>query len=156
MLGHYLLDEKGKKMLRLHKISAFVIIILVGRLTSNATTFTENAVISHDDAHFEGTDVAVNGCTLIIDGEHIFKSLKVLHGGIITHSEMFTPVLHLIIEEDAYIDAGSSSFTKSGGGCGGRVAIYAGRDEFYGCVSVDEGDGFEPGQEGSIVRSEYT
>jgi hypothetical protein len=140
------LAEKETKMVRLHRISAFVMIILVGRFTSNATTFTDNAIIGHDDLHFEGTDIVVDGCTLIVDGEHTFRSLEVLHGGVITHSEMSTPVLHLIIEEDAFIDA-SSRIDASGKGYGPGMGPGKGEDgQYWGGGAGHGGRGDTAGQ----------
>ena len=90
-----------------NNISIKILVVIIIGLPLKAARFTEDSRIESEDRRFAGQDVIIDGCTLTIDGEHTFNSLQIVHGGAITHSQRFTPALHLIIENDAFIDAGS-------------------------------------------------
>ena len=198
------IGRKEKKM-KFSNCIAIITIILSGTLVQ-AAIFTEDSHIESDNRRYIGQDIIIDGCSVTIDGEHIFNSLRLIHGGVITHSARFTPALHIIIQNDTFIDnsstinvtekgygpatgpgrgntgiwygagaghggAGGQSYNNNeygasggtvygapkyslifgSGGGGGRISIYADRNNFFGIVSVDGGNGYEDGEEGTIV-----
>ncbi len=54
-----------------------------------ALTFTSNANIGPANTNYEGLDITVSNCTLVVDGAHTFASMHVGTGGVLTHS--FSP-----------------------------------------------------------------
>ena len=61
-------------------------------LTSSAllchasVTLTNDTLVGSTNLDFEGLDLVVTNCTVTIDGGHSFASLRILSGGILTHS----------------------------------------------------------------------
>jgi hypothetical protein len=51
-----------------------------------AVVLTNDTHISVSDTHFDGSVIVVSNCTLIVDGPHLFQSLRVMNGGLVTHS----------------------------------------------------------------------
>ena len=51
-----------------------------------ALTFTNNANIGPANTNYDGLDITVSNCTLVVDGSHAFNSLHVAAGGVLTHS----------------------------------------------------------------------
>ena len=49
-------------------------------------TFTNNANIGPANTNYEGLDITVSNCTLVVDGSHAFNSLHITAGGVLTHS----------------------------------------------------------------------
>ncbi len=47
---------------------------------------TNNAHIGPANTNYEGLDITVSNCTLVVDGAHAFNSLRVAAGGVLTHS----------------------------------------------------------------------
>ncbi len=105
-----------------------------------ATELTKNTTIKSGDSRYDGGDIVINGCTVIINGGHVFSSLAVTGGGMLTCSEengMFLRVLgDVTVESDASIDfdgmgavvrdgkgVGSNGKNAAGGGHGGKGGI---------------------------------
>src|SRR5688572_7788760 len=53
---------------------------------SATVVFTNDVVISSSDTNYDGLEIVVTNCTVTVDGTHSFASLRVLNGGILTHS----------------------------------------------------------------------
>jgi hypothetical protein len=53
---------------------------------SATVVFTNDVVISSSDTNYDGLEIVVTNCTVTVDGTHAFASLRVLNGGILTHS----------------------------------------------------------------------
>ena len=68
---------------------AGVIALILVRLPASATTFTNDTTINANDTNYEGEDIIVTNCTVMVDGPHAFSSLLVAAGGVLTHS--FSP-----------------------------------------------------------------
>ena len=88
-----------------------------GSHSVSAVTFTKDTLIPPDNRNYEGQNIVVDKCTVTIDGQHVFASIQVLHGGGITHSPRFTPVQDLVVEGDVVVDV-ASKFDASGKGYG--------------------------------------
>jgi hypothetical protein len=69
----------------LHLVLSFTVLLLLG-LAARAVTFTNDTAINFNDTNYDGMDIVVTNCTLIVDGLHSFASLQVLNGGNLTHS----------------------------------------------------------------------
>ncbi len=60
---------------------------VVAPVSPSATlVFTNDLVISSSDTNYDGLDIVVTNCTVTLDGTHAFASLRILNGGILTHS----------------------------------------------------------------------
>ena len=59
---------------------------LLPLLAAWAVTFTENAHIADGDATYEGEPVTVSGCTLTVDGAHVFTNLVLVNSATLTHT----------------------------------------------------------------------
>ena len=59
---------------------------LLPLLAARAVTFTENAHIADGDATYEGEPVTVSGCTLTVDGAHVFTNLVLVNSATLTHT----------------------------------------------------------------------
>jgi hypothetical protein len=53
---------------------------------SLAITFTNDTNIGVGVTNYDGADIVVTNCTLTVDGPHLFASLLVAAGGVVTHS----------------------------------------------------------------------
>ena len=54
--------------------------------TAHAVVFTNNAAIGVGNTNYDGQEIAVSSCTLMVDGPDAFTSLLVTNGGVVTHS----------------------------------------------------------------------
>lgn len=59
---------------------------LLPLLAARAVTFTEDTHIADGDATYEGQPVTVSGCTLTVDGAHVFTNLYLVNGATLTHT----------------------------------------------------------------------
>ena len=59
---------------------------LLPLLAARAVTFTEDAHIPDGDATYEGEPVTVSGCTLTVDGAHVFTNLVLVNSAPLTHT----------------------------------------------------------------------
>jgi hypothetical protein len=59
---------------------------LAPALAGEAVIFTNDTTIGMNTLSFEGADVVVSNCALTVDGAHSFASLRVLDGGVLTHT----------------------------------------------------------------------
>ncbi|HEY5909296.1 MAG TPA: hypothetical protein VJA21_01695, partial [Verrucomicrobiae bacterium] len=51
-----------------------------------ATVFTNDTLIGVLDTNYDGAELVVSNCTLMVDGVHSFASIRLLSGGMLTHS----------------------------------------------------------------------
>ncbi|HWC60523.1 MAG TPA: hypothetical protein VHC44_12585, partial [Verrucomicrobiae bacterium] len=75
--------------MKTHKITRFgaiAVLFCAQIFSAMAVTFTQDTFISFGDFSHEGQDIVVTNCTLTVDGPHIFRSLEVQNGGVVTHS----------------------------------------------------------------------
>ena len=74
-------------------------------------TFTTNTLIASDDHTYDGNNIIIDGCTLTVNGEHLFNNLQIINGGILTHSAAPSGDpnnrLDLIIMQDLTVDSNS-------------------------------------------------
>jgi hypothetical protein len=116
---------------------------------------TENLWIGENDMALDGHDVVVDGCTLTVDGVHVFERLLLTNSATVTHS-IDSPGLVLTILEAATISAGTKidanakgllpqpdSSGRSGGSYGGRGGDY------FGVSGATYGDALRPVEAGS-------
>jgi hypothetical protein len=54
--------------------------------TAHAVVFTNNTAIGVGNTNYDGQEITVSSCTLMVDGPHAFTSLLVINGGVVTHS----------------------------------------------------------------------
>jgi hypothetical protein len=54
-------------------------------LARAAVTFTTNSLIDRANLAYEGQDIAVQGCTLTVNGPHGFNSISLVSGAVLTH-----------------------------------------------------------------------
>ncbi len=90
-------------MIRYFILVAFLSIYIV---SIEAATFTSNTLIDSMDTSFAGEDIVVNGCTVIINGQHTFNSVQIRNGSTITHTPKTPGGLTLTVTGDLIIDAG--------------------------------------------------
>jgi len=89
------------------------VLVLVGYTGAiQAVEFSSDTLIDTGDGRYRDQHIVVNGCTLTLNGEHQFRSLQVINGGVVTHSPAsLLDVDHkilLTILEDATISADST------------------------------------------------
>lgn len=73
-------------------------------------TFTTDTLISTSNNTYEDHDIVVTGCTLSVNGPHVFHSLQLINGAVLTHSaapEMAAYALNLTIATEMAVDASS-------------------------------------------------
>ncbi len=85
--------ETNMKTLPHARLALLLAAILLPPLSAGAVTFTNNTAITFDNSNYDGADIVVTNCTLIVDGAHTFASLHILNGGTVTHSFSPTGVL---------------------------------------------------------------
>jgi hypothetical protein len=68
------------------RFGAIAWILCASLASAMAVTFTQDTSISFSDLSYEGADIVITNCTLTVDGSHIFHSLLVQNGGVLTHS----------------------------------------------------------------------
>jgi hypothetical protein len=107
------------------------IIISFAAPAVEGVTFTTDTYISGSNMSYEGQDIIVDRCTLTVDSAHSFNSLQVKNGGIVTHSPLCSPILHLTIAHDVSIDiqsridvSGKGYGSAAGPGKGGNGTSY--------------------------------
>ncbi len=84
--------------------------------------------IAVDDLSLDAKDVVVQGCTLSVAGMHLFQSLTLLEGGVLTHppasivgdGELAVAGLHVTVLGDATVDAASAVNVDGRGYAGGQ------------------------------------
>ena len=59
---------------------------LFAEVSAPAAVFTNNTAISPFDTRYDGSDIVLSNCTVIVSGAHTFASLQVGPGGTLTHS----------------------------------------------------------------------
>ncbi|HTI98662.1 MAG TPA: hypothetical protein VL527_07135, partial [Dongiaceae bacterium] len=55
-------------------------------VTASAVVFTNDTSIAPTDLSYEGQDVVLSNCTVVVDGAHPFSNLLVAAGGTLTHT----------------------------------------------------------------------
>lgn len=58
-----------------------------------AVIFTNDTVITYSDPTYDGQEIVVTNCTVTVDGAHSFLEVRVLNGGILTHTAAPNAVL---------------------------------------------------------------
>jgi hypothetical protein len=78
----------------------------VAPVSQSATVvFTNDVAIGSSDTNYDGLDIVVTNCTVTVDGTHAFASLRVLAGGILTHSVSTGHTgLNLTTSGDVWVD----------------------------------------------------
>ena len=71
-------------------------LLAVQLTTASAAVFSTDTLIGHNDAWFEGQDIVITNCTVTIDGSHVFSTLRIETGGILTHTSATNGFLTLI------------------------------------------------------------
>ena len=61
------------------------LVIMAASSSFGTTLFTNNTTIGSANTNYEGADIVVSNCTLILDGPHGFSSLTVNAGGVVTY-----------------------------------------------------------------------
>ena len=65
---------------------AGIIALTLVRLPAFTMTFSSDTTINANNTNYEGADIVVTNCTVTVDGPHVFSSLLVAGGGVLTHS----------------------------------------------------------------------
>ena len=80
-----------------------------------AIIFTNNSSISFQDTNYDGADIVVTNCTVTVDGAHAFASLRVLNGGVLTHSFSANGLLanDSIVTNESHVLTGTDAVTLS-------------------------------------------
>ncbi len=63
-----------------------IALLLCVQTSAVAVTFTHDSFISFGDPSYDGQDIVVTNCTLTVDGPHVFNSVRLVNGGVLTHS----------------------------------------------------------------------
>ena len=127
---------------------------LCAPLSGFAVVFTNDAAIPAGDPAYDEMDILVDGATLTVDGEHLFASISLTNGAILTHTQGETGLwLRVMGPIDVY-----SNCAINADGCGTLVddstgssgGSYGGRGEDYGGASgAAHGNYLEPSDLGS-------
>ena len=142
------------------------------------TVFSGDTYISASNSTHAGEDIYIHGATVVIDGAHVFNSLRVANGGVINHTAGIGG-FDLTITGDLLVDTGGkilmdgkgygqdsgpgagghsgSYYRGSGGGhggAGGNSNTYAGGGAYCSvtapsCLGSGGGDGHSTGAGGS-------
>src|SRR5690554_45458 len=99
-------------------------------------TFSESTLISTTDLSYDNNEIVIDNSTVTIDGEHSFLSLKIINGGVLTHSLgqsiNITVVNGIEVDATSRIDASgkglvgdSTTGIYTGGSHGGRGGDYS-------------------------------
>jgi len=111
---------------------------LLPLLAAQAATFTEDTHIPDGDATYEGQPVTVSGCTLTVDGAHVFTNLYLVNSATLTHTAgsagMTLTVSGMVsVATGSKIDVSGKGLLplpettgRSGGSYGGRGGNYMG------------------------------
>ena len=84
-----------------------LVVLLAGVTVSGDDEVTLPCGLIDEDNHgYDNLDVVVDGCVVTIDGTHPFNRLRVINGGVITHSAGKSN-LHLTIATDLIVDSNS-------------------------------------------------
>ena len=123
-----------KRTLSLLLSAGFCVVCLSAAST---TTFTTNTLISAVTTDYDGQDLVVSGCILTVNGSHLFNSLLLTNGALLTHSPAPAgeagSCIDLTIAQDVWvdgscrIDAGGLGYAPAAGpGAGGSSVLIAG------------------------------
>src|SRR5690606_22946026 len=64
-----------------------ILICLIGpAANADVFTFNQETLIAATDTTYDNHDIVIDGAEVTIDGEHAFESLKIINGGVVTHS----------------------------------------------------------------------
>jgi hypothetical protein len=102
---------------RIATISFSVFAVITPRL-SLAVLFTSDTLITANDTSFDGQDITISNCMVVVDGMHSFNNLQLQPNGILTHSP--SNFLFLLITNDVHLFSGAS-LTASGKGFSGNA-----------------------------------
>src|SRR5690606_32044463 len=119
----------------IHKI--LILICIIGPAAkADVFTFNQATLIAATDTSYDNHDIVIDGALVTIDGEHEFESIKVINGGVLTHS--VNQNMHLIVTGAVEVDATSkvdvsdkgllgisSGGIYTGGSHGGRGGHYS-------------------------------
>lgn len=116
---------------------------------------TGDTHIAVGDGTYDNTALVIDGATLTLDGEHVFASLQLTNGAVLTHSSAVTGVVlsvagHLAIASDSRIDvrglgyaggAGGNDYGNGYGPGGGLAQWYVGGGGSHGGLGGTCSDG---------------
>ena len=152
-----------------------MLVLQGGTAICAGVTFTTNTWISAGDVTYDGQDVVVDGCTLTIDGEHSFASLRLMNSATLTHpacttGQTFRIDLNItgavVVDAGSAIDATARGFvrgytvgnstngaaTETSGGSYGGMGVNAGG----GTANCVYGDYRDPNEHGSGAGAYYS
>src|SRR5262245_2659549 len=75
-------------MIKSCAITAFGLWLAISSLAvshASAVTFTNNTIILSDNTNYDGQDIIVDNCSLLVDEVHSFSSILITNGGTLTH-----------------------------------------------------------------------
>ena len=104
-----------------------------------AITFTSDTLMDDGDVTYDGQDIIVDGCTVTINGAHLFSSLSIVNSGVVTHTAGQSG-FHLTIAGDLTVDAGGS-ISADGRGFAGDSGPGSGTPASAGSSSNGAGGG---------------
>ena len=124
----------------------FSLVVLITSSSIWATTFTTDTFIAADDPNYDGQDIIVDGCTLTVNGQHIFNSLQVINSAIVTHSPApngesenridLTISVDLLVDSVSQILANGKGYSGVGGGTGNgpnnSSSFFSSHGDFFG------------------------
>ncbi|MBP7637038.1 MAG: hypothetical protein KBA18_04120, partial [Kiritimatiellae bacterium] len=128
---------------------------LLPLLAARAVTFTEDAHIPDGDATYEGQPVTVSGCTLTVDGAHVFTNLYLVNSATLTHTAgsagmTLTVSGTVSVATGSKIDVSERGLGYLSGTTGRSGGSYGGRGQEYdGTSCATYGDVFCPTNPGS-------
>ena len=113
-------DIAGTKALVYRQL--FLLLIVMGlsllSVPAWALTLTTDETIGATDYTYDGTDLVIDGATVSIEGEHIFTSLTLINGAVLTHPVGYADGVTLNVAGTVNIDA-TSQIALTGRGLSG-------------------------------------
>ena len=103
-------------------------------------TFTTDTLIAYTNSVFDGQEIVVSNCTVTVDGTHGFLNVRVLSGGVLTHTATTNAVvgtnggvvvnagLYLTVTNNVEVEAGGA-IDASGRGYGAGLGPGAGASQ---------------------------
>lgn len=89
------------------RVTLLQLIAVASITTARAVVFTTDTSIGTLDTSYDGQDVVVSNCTVTIDGEHAFNSVRLADGGILTHTLSLNG-LSLTISNNLQVELGGA------------------------------------------------
>lgn len=93
---------------------------------AHAVVFTSDAVVGCGVPDFDGDDVVVSGATLTVGCNHVFRSLTLVNGAVVTHAPADPEGVDLRVTSGVLIDATSAIDVRGKGHPGSDLGVGAG------------------------------